>query len=352
MKLRLEKREPLSFRARLLLPVIAVLVAFALSSILILAARVNPFTAYYYIVQGSLGTRTSIVETLVKTTPLALTGLCAAIAFKARFYNLGGEGQLYLGALVAATLGICPWLPARAALPLIVVLGFAAGAVWALCAGVLKTRFKVDEVVVTLLSNYIIIYVVSALLDGPLKDPKTMWPNSPTIFEAARYPILLHGTRLHGGAIVALLVAIVVWVLMKKTTLGFEIAAVGANPVASAYAGISVGRTLLVASLLSGGIAGLAGAGEVSGLHYNLIEKISPGYGYAGIVIAMLGGLDPAGVVCAAFLFGIIITGAQVMSRITGVPVFLADVIQGIVLLVMLAVFVFTRYRIRVRNGA
>jgi simple sugar transport system permease protein len=179
-----------------------------------------------------------------------------------------------------------------------------------------------------------------------------MWPNSPTIFEAARYPILLHGTRLHGGAIVALLVAIVVWVLMKKTTLGFEIAAVGANPVASAYAGISVGRTLLVASLLSGGIAGLAGAGEVSGLHYNLIEKISPGYGYAGIVIAMLGGLDPAGVVCAAFLFGIIITGAQVMSRITGVPVFLADVIQGIVLLVMLAVFVFTRYRIRVRNGA
>ncbi|MCX6355520.1 MAG: ABC transporter permease [Candidatus Aureabacteria bacterium] len=348
MRLALEKRETLPFRIHLLLPVGAVGISFLLSFVPILCAGANPFTAYSYIFYGALGTKTSIVETLVKTAPLILTGLCAAIAFKSGFYNLGGEGQFYLGALTAAALGICTGLPPQTALPLIIAAGFAAGGIWAFGAAVLKTKFRVDEVVVTLLSNYIVIYVVSALLDGPLKDPRTMWPNSPTIMTAARYPLLLGGTRLHAGVLVAIIVALLAWVIMRKTTLGFEIAATGANPKASAYAGIPVIRTVLIASFLSGGVAGLAGVGEVSGLHYNLIEKISPGYGYAGIVIAMLGELNPVGVVLAAFLFGTIITGAQMMSRVTGVPVFLADVIQGITLLVMLAVLILTSYRIRV----
>lgn len=348
MRIRLEKREPLPFRARLALPFIAVAISFALSFVLILLARANPFTAFYYIFHGALGSRTGLVETAVKATPLLLTGLAAAVAFKARFYNLGGEGQLYLGALCAASLGLCPGLPRPLAVPLIAAAGCAAGALWALCAGLLKAKLKVDEVVVTLLSNYIVIYIVSALLDGPLKDPRTMWPNSPPILESARYPILLAGTRLHAGALVALAAAAAVWWMMKRSVLGFEIAAVGANPKAAAYAGIPVARTVLLVSLLSGGLAGLAGVGEVLGLHYDLVEKISPGYGYAGVVIAMLGGLDALGVVCAAALFGVLITGSELMSRYTGVPVFLADVIQGIVLLAMCAVLVFTRYRVRV----
>lgn len=348
MRVRLEKRDPMPFRARLALPFVAVAVSFALSAILILLARVNPFTAFYWIFQGALGSRTGLVETAVKATPLLLTGLAAAVAFKARFYNLGGEGQLYVGALCAAVLGLCPGLPRPLAAPLIAAAGCLAAAAWALCAGLLKTRLRVDEVVVTLLSNYIVICVVSALLDGPLKDPRTMWPNSPPVLDSARYPLLLAGTRLHAGALVAFAAAAAVWWMMKRSVLGFEIAAVGANPRAAAYAGIPVARTVALVSLLSGGLAGLAGVGEVLGLHYDLVEKISPGYGYAGIVIAMLGGLDAVGVVCAAVLFGVLITGSELMSRYTGVPVSLADVIQGITLLATCAVFFFTRYRLRV----
>ncbi len=351
MRLRLEKREPISTRARLALPFAAVAISFALSFILILIARANPFTAFYYIFYGALGSRTGLAETAVKATPLLLTGLAAAVAFKARFYNLGGEGQLCLGALCAAVLGVRLALPRAIAVPTIVAAGCAAGAAWALLAGLLKTRLKVDEVVVTLLSNYIVICVISALLDGPLKDPRTMWPNSAPILDSARYPLIVPGTRLHAGALVAVAAAGALWWVMRRSVLGFEIAAVGANPRAAAYAGIPVGRTVILVSLLSGGLAGLAGAGEVVGLHYNLVEKISPNYGYAGVVIAMLGGLDPFGVVCAAILFGVLVTGAELMSRYTGVPVFLADALQGIVLLVMCAVFVFTRCRVRVSRG-
>ena len=348
MRIRLEKRGPISFRARLALPFIAVAISFAFSFVLILLARANPFTAFYYIFYGALGSPTSLGETAVKTTPLVLTGLAAAVAFKARFYNLGGEGQLYLGALCAAVLGLHLALPRALAVPVIMAAGCAAGAAWALCAGMLKARLKVDEVVVTLLSNYIVIYIISALLDGPLKDPRTMWPNSPPILESARYPILIAGTRLHAGALVALAAAAAVWWAMKRSVLGFEIAAVGANPKAAGYAGIPVARTVVLTAIMSGGLAGLAGVGEVIGLHYDLVEKISPNYGYAGVVIAVLGGLNALGVVCAALLFGVLITGAELMSRYTGVPVFLADVIQGIVLLVMCAVFVFTQCRVRV----
>jgi len=348
MRLRLEKRQPLPFGARLALPFVAVAISFALSFVLILLAQANPFTVFYYILQGALGSRTGLAETAVKATPLVLTGLAAAVAFKARFYNLGGEGQLYLGALCAAVLGLRLAIPRPLAVPAIMAAGCAAGAAWALCSGVLKARCRVDEAVVTLLSNYIVICVVSALLDGPLKDPRTMWPNSPPILDCARYPILLAGTRLHAGALAALAAAAAVRWMMKRSVLGFEIAAVGANPAAAAYAGIPVRRTVVLVSLVSGGLAGLAGTGEVLGLHYDLVEKLSPNYGYAGIVIAMLGGLDAFGVVCAAILFGVLITGAELMSRYTGVPVFLADVIQGIVLLVMCAVFVLTNYRVRV----
>lgn len=350
MKIKLEKREPLSIKARIILPFIAVFISFIFSFLLILIAGVNPFTAFYYIFQGALGTKMCFLETLVKTTPLILTGLAVGVAFKAKFYNLGAEGQFYIGALSAAVLGIYINLPVYLTIPIIMFVGFLSGGIYALFAGILKAKLKVDEVVVTLLSNYIIIYIVSALLDGPLKDPKTMWPNSPAIFENSRYPIIIQFSRLHFGFIISIMAVIIIWFIMKKTTLGFEIKAVGANPKASQFAGINIPRTIIITSLLSGGLAGLAGVGEVCGLQYQLIEKISPGYGYAGIVIAMLGRLEPVGIMLASLLFGIIITGAQMMSRITGVPVFLADVIQGIVLIVMLAVFVFTNYKLNIKK--
>jgi simple sugar transport system permease protein len=230
--------------------------------------------------------------------------------------------------------------------------GAVAGALWALLPAVLRTRFKVDDVVTTLLLNFILLYLMGALLDGPWKDPLSGYPDSPDIGMEAEFPTVPGLSRLHLGIAVALLAAPVVWFLMERTVLGFRIKAVGENPVAANYAGIRTGRVILAAAAVSGALAGLAGAGEVGGVHFQVMDDLSPGYGYTGIVIAMLARLNPLGVVPAAFFFAIIITGAEGMSRATGVPVFLADVIQGVSLLTMLAALLFTQYRLRlVRSG-
>jgi simple sugar transport system permease protein len=187
-----------------------------------------------------------------------------------------------------------------------------------------------------------------ALLDGPWKDPLSGFPDSPDIRMEAEFPILLHATRLHLGVLLAAIAAVFVWWLMRFTTLGFAIRAVGQNPRASAYAGHNITAVIMLTALISGGLAGLAGVGEAAGLHFQVMAGISTGYGYTGIVIAMLAGLNPLGVVPAAIFFAIIITGADAMSRSTGVPVFLADVMQGTALMTMLIALLFTNYRIRV----
>ncbi len=344
----LEKRPPPPFWFRVLIPILAVLIAFALCSVLIIIAGANPFTAYYQIIVGALGSRLSRLETFVKVAPLVLTGIAVAVAFTAQFWNIGAEGQLYAGAIAATWFGITLVdSPAAALIPLVLVGGFVAGAIWALLPAYLKVRFKVDDVVTTLLLNWVIIYLNSALLNGPWRDPISGWPYSPDIAAGAQFPTLIARSRFHLGIVVAFVMAAIVWVILRHTILGFRMRSVGANPTAANFAGISVGQTVLLTALISGGIAGLAGVGEVCGVQYRLIEGLSPGYGYSGIVIAMLGGLHPVGVVLAAFLFGIVITGAQAMSRATGVPIFLADVIQGVTLLVMLAMLLLTQYRVR-----
>jgi general nucleoside transport system permease protein len=212
---------------------------------------------------------------------------------------------------------------------------------------VLKVHYKVDDVVATLLLNSIIFYGMTALLDGPWKDPLSGYPDSPDIVMEAELPILLAGTRLHLGVLFALIAAPIVWFVIARTTLGFAIRAVGENPRAASFAGLNVPGVLLVSALLSGALAGLAGVGEVGGVHFQVMAGLSPGYGYTGIVIAMLARLNPLGVLPAAFFFAVVVTGAEAMSRATGVPVFLAEVMQGTALLCMLAGLLFTRYRIR-----
>jgi simple sugar transport system permease protein len=229
-----------------------------------------------------------------------------------------------------------------------ILCGAAAGAAWALLPAVLRTRYKVDDVVTTLLLNFVMFYAMTALLDGPWKDPLSGYPDSPDIRMEAEFPILLRATRLHLGILIALAAALVVWFLMNRTVLGFAIKAVGENPRAAAYAGMSIGRVILATAALSGALAGLAGVGEVGGVHFQVMAGLSPGYGYTGIVIAMLAGLSPLGVVPTAFFFAVVITGAEGMSRATGVPVYLSDVIQGVALISMLAAMLFTQYRIRI----
>jgi len=297
---------------------------------------------------SALDSKFNIVETVVKATPLVLTGLAVAVAFRAKFWNIGAEGQFLIGAMAAVFVGTQEWLPGWTLVPIMIVAGALAGGAWAVMPAVLKTRFKVDDVVTTLLLNFVVFYGMMALLDGPWKDPLSGYPDSPDILAEAEFPILLAATRLHLGVLLAAICAIVVWWLMRFTTLGFAIRAVGENPRASAYAGYNITRVIVLTALISGGLAGLAGVGEAAGLHYQVMAGIATGYGYTGIVIAMLARLNPLGVVPAAIFFAVIITGAEAMSRSTGVPVFLADVIQGTALMTMLIALLFTSYRVRI----
>lgn len=346
-RLRLEQRDGAPAWLYLALPLAAILATLVLCGGLIMLAGGNVFEAYGVLFLKPVGSRFDLVETCVKAAPLIFTGLAVAIAFRARFWNIGGEGQLLMGAMAAAFIGGRESLPADLLVPLMVLGAALAGAIWAMVPAILKTRFKVDEVVVSLLLNFIVFYAMMALLDGPWKDPLSGYPDSPDIRMEAEFPILVSRTRLHLGVALALLAAPLVYLLMRHTTLGFAIRAVGENQVAAGYAGFPVGRVLLATAALSGAMAGLAGAGEVGGLHFQVMAGLSPGYGYTGIVIAMLAGLSPLGVIPAALFFAIVITGAEAMSRATGIPVYLADVIQGTALITMLIALMFTRYRLR-----
>jgi ABC-type uncharacterized transport system permease subunit len=352
IQLNLESRADTPAWLGIALPLLAILATLALCSSLIMLAGANVLDAYRALFEGALGSRFNLMETLVKAAPLVLTGLAVAVAFRARFWNVGAEGQLLAGAMAAAFVGAREGLPAWSLVPAMILAGALAGAAMAALPGALRVRFKVDEVVATLMLNFIIFYAMMALLDGPWKDPLSGYPDSPDIRMEAEYPVLPGMTRFHLGVLVAGLASIAIWLLMRWTTLGFRIRAVGANPRAAAHGGISVGRVMLLAAAMSGALAGLAGVGEVAGLHYQVMASLSPGYGYTGIVVAMLAALNPLGVVPSALFFAAVATGAESMSRQTGVPVFLGDVIQGTALICMLTALLFTGYRLRLRRPA
>jgi len=334
---------------RSLIPLAAIVVTFALTAVLVVMAGAKPLEAYHYFLIAPLSSQVSALEVLVKSTPLLLTGAAVAFAFSAGYWNIGAEGQLYAGAVAAAWLGtVLGGLPSLVAIPLMLIGGFVAGALWALVPALLKVKWAVDEVVTTLLLNSVILFFVSFLLNGPWRDPVSGWPQSPPIAASTILPKLVPRSRLHLGFIVALLVIAAVWFILSRTALGLKMRSAGLGQQAARFAGVNVGRTLLTAALVSGGIAGLAGVSEVAGIHFHLIDAISPGYGYTGIIIATLGGLSPLGVGLAGLFIGLIGTGAQNVSRALGVPAYLGDVVQATLLLVTLAMFVLQNYRIRV----
>jgi simple sugar transport system permease protein len=349
IRFRLAKRAPLPGWARILIPVAAVLVTLILSAIPILVAGGRLLESYYALFFGALGTRFNLLETLIKMSPLLLTGLAVAFAFRAKFWNIGAEGQLMAGALMATTLGLSlKGVPPFLVLPMILVSGFLAGGLWAAIPALLKTKLKVDDVVSTLLLNYVMIHIMGALLFGPLQQPGSSWPRSSEIIEAAKYPILVPRSRFHLGVLIAVAAVFVIWFINKKTVFGYQAKAVGVNVRVAHFGGINTTSVILWTALISGGLAGLAGVGELCALQYRLIMDISPGYGYSGIVIAMLGNLHPVGVLFSSLFFSVIIVGAQTMSRMTGVPSYIAEVIQGMALMVMLVFLLFTEYKLKV----
>jgi len=352
IRFRLELREHAPTWLSVTLPLIAIVATLVICAGLVALAGANVFTAYAHLFMSAVSTRFNIVETLVKAAPIMFTGLAVAVAFRAKFWNIGAEGQLLAGAIAAGFIGGLKGLPAWSLVPLMLIGGMITGGLWALLPAVLKTRYKVDDVVTTLLLNFIMLYIMGALLHGPWRDPISGFPDSPDIRFDAEFPILLTRTRLHLGVVLAFVAAPVVWFLMRRTTLGFDIRAVGENANAARYAGINIPLVITATAVISGALAGLAGAGEVGGVHFQVLEGVSPGYGYTGIVIAMLAQLNPLGVIPASIFFAIIITGAEAMSRATGVPVFLADVFQGVALICMIVALLFRQYRVRLRTLA
>lgn len=333
--------------------ILSILLAIFMSAIvcalMLNSAGVDISKAFYLIVKGAFGTWKATIKTLVKATPLILTGLAVTIAFRAKIWNIGAEGQLFAGAITSYwAYTIFQAAPAFILISIVLVTAFLGGALYGGLAGYLKARFSVNEVLSTVMLNYIIRYVLSFLLiSGPWRDPSSFYQQSSRIIKAAKYPMLFGISRLHMGFAIALILAVVVYFFLTRTSLGYEIRAIGFNPKAARFKGINVDRTIIIVMLLSGGIAGLAGAGELFGVHYRLKPDISHGFGFLGIIIAMLAALHPFGVILAAMLFGGLVNGGIRLQVFTGIPTAMISSIQAIILLFFLTAAVLTRYEVR-----
>lgn len=312
----------------------------ALLAVLLVATGHEVVPALSAMVRGAFGSYYAITSaTIVRMVPLALAGLAVAVAFRAGILNIGAEGQLLVGAAAAtAVSGAVTGVPWVIGIPAMLLAGAVAGGLWAGIAGALRLRFGVLEVISTIMLNFLAQYLTGWLVRGPLQEPTRVNPQSATLVPELQLPVLLNGTRLHAGVLIAIVVALGIWWWLRSTASGFRLRAVGATPTAAASAGgIDVSRTMVGAFLFSGVLAGLAGAVEYTGITYALYENFSPGYGYTAIAVALLARLHPLGVLATALLFGALEAGANAMQRDAGVPSVVVSVVEALLILLVLA---------------
>lgn len=344
-----------------LLPVIATLAALAVGAVMLLILKVNPIEAYAALWDGAFGSANAFAETLVKATPLLLVALGICISFRGDVINIGGEGQMIIGAILATWVGLnVTGLPGWLTITLSMLAGFAGGAVWGGIPGALKAYFRVNEILSTVMMNAIAVQLMNFLLRGPMIDPEqaklaSQIPQTARLDELFRLPRLAP-TRLHLGALIAVILAILVYILLWRTTLGYRIRAVGQNPHASRYAGIKVQRYMVLALLLSGAFAGLAGATQVLGVNYRMItDGSASGFtgsaGFNGIVAALFGQLHPLWSIPASILFGALLVGANKMQRIVQVPSALIIALNGLVVVFVVSSEIIRRRRQRRREA-
>ena len=352
--IRIEPRDTPSRALSVGVPVMSAVIALLLAAIPLSFAGANLIEAYGQMFNGIFGSMFAFTEMLTRATPLIFTGLAATLAFRAKLWNIGAEGQLYLGAMAAVAVGTgLIDAPAFIMIPIILIAGMAAGAAGMAGPAYLKTRFGADEVVTTLLLNFIILIFLQMMLEGPLQDPLGLgWPQSAPIVDEGILPQLMPRMRIHFGLIIALIAAALAHIMLSKSVWGFKLRAVGENAAAALHAGIGVKRTLMGAAVVSGALAGLAGVSEVAGLKGYLTADLSPGFGFTGIVVAMLAGLSPIGVVISAVFIASVFVGADTMSRAMGVSSFLADLVVALSLISVLIGGFIAKYRItRVKAG-
>ncbi len=371
MKIHVEKRLEPSRSAAVLIPVFSVVVALILGGILLALVGANPIETYKAMLVGAFGSRYAISETLVKAVPLMLTGLGVSIAFRMLFWNIGGEGQLAMGGFLTAgfALFVAPKLltamepmigalngagldflaialPRTVLLTGVIAAGFVGGAMWGLVPALLKAYIGVNEIIVTLMMNYIAILWVEYLFYGPWKDPQGYgFPGTAEISELAWLPRFT-GTRVNLGLIIAVVAAFLLWVVLNRTKWGYEIRVIGENPDAARYAGINRVRNIVLVMILSGGLCGLAGMTEVAGISHRLQKGLTVGYGYTAIIVAWLAKLNPWAVLVVAFLLAGLLVGGDQIQITMGLPASVALVLQGIILFLVLGGDILTKYRI------
>jgi general nucleoside transport system permease protein len=338
-----------------MLPMFAMIAAMAIGAIILLGLGANPLRAYVALLEGAFGSTNAVAETAVKAVPLLLVGVGICIAFRANVTNIGGEGQMIVGALLATAVGLAlPGLPGLVLVPLALLMGFVGGALWGGIPGALKAYFNVNEILSTVMMNAIAVQLMNFLLRGPMIDPAQAELAS-QIPQTARLPVAYHlprlnPTRLHLGALIAVVLAVLVYILLWRTTLGYRIRAVGYNPHASRYGGIHVEQHVIVALLLSGAFAGLAGAVQVYGLNYRMItDGSATGFtgsaGFNGIVAALFGQLHPLGTIPAAFFFGALLVGANRLQRAMQVPSAFIIALNGLVVIFVVSSEIWRRKR-------
>jgi len=319
---------------RTLIPMGTALLAFVVTAFLLIYGGFDPLEAYGLLLQGSVGGVREIGETLVRSTSLILTGLAIGFAFRCRLWNIGAEGQLYFGAIGAVVIA----LTAVGQIPVFgviiaIIFGAIFGGAWAAIAGLLKSRLGVNEIIVTIMLNFIAILFVDFLVRGGPLQAVGFEPQTELIPITAQLPMLIEGTRLHAGFLLAIGAAILVYLILFKSKLGFSLRSTGVNPKAARYAGIDIKKSILITIIISGAIAGIAGAALVQGVNDRLLPHISPGYGFIAIVIALLGREHPLGIVFVAIFFGALMSGANLMYQTMGIPVAIAGTLQALVLI-------------------
>lgn len=317
--------------------IIAILLAFLVGAIILQVTGYSPLAAYGALLSGSFGDIFGIGQTFTQATPIIFTALAFLFAYKCGLFNIGAEGQFLVGAFVATLVGISfAELPSLIHVPMALLAAALAGSFWASVPAVLKTKLGAHEVITTMMLSYVALYLTGYFVNYPFKAPGWVSQTVP-VSPSAELPRILPPTQLSASLLIALALVVLTYYTLQKTTLGYEVRAVGLNPAAAENGGINVKRSMILAFLISGAIAGLGGAAEVLGVHMRFIEGFSPGYGWDGLAVALVGGLNPLGVLVAAVLFGALRSGGMAMTRATHVPLDIASIIQALVILFVAA---------------
>lgn len=346
----LEKRGTTPYVLYLLVPILSIVAALVVGAIFLKATGHNPFEAYALMFNGAFGSSYGLSETIVKAIPLMLTGLGVSIAFRMLLWNIGAEGQLYMGAFAASWVALfAPDLPGFVMLSLMFIAGFLGGALWGLLPAIPRAFLGVNETITTLMLNYVAILWVSYLVYGPWKDPQGFnFPLTAPFRESATLPTF-GDSRVHLGLIFALAAVVIIYIVLKYTRWGYEIKISGESRNAARYAGMNIGRNILLVMFLSGGLAGLAGMAEVSGIIHRLQHGISTGYGYTAIIIAWLSKLNPWAIIIVSFLLGGLLVGGFSIQT-SGIPSATVFMLQGLILFFVLGGEIFTRYRLKLQR--